>query len=1362
MSTPKSPSNILIPIKLDAFVLNPRVCEGVTPQAKIAPISRPDYVGLRLSNKTIKSDLFSTVDLRYCTPSAKNRRMTDIGNGKTRWNRCGVYLSWILPSVYRTGSMASESATERQEDHLRKGAYPPTAHKAKADYTSPVFRPVPVRWLVVRHMPKRDLSEVPEFEGWIVESDRKTELTDLVASDADVDVDASPYVDPGGSGNSSIDIDKQAGVFIGRKTKVTEWNEEGDAVSRVPLSALNSGNEYFADFQPHNSNVFSLLDTFEYEDSNGKLKCLSKLTANYYVVGWHSDSDHDLFDISADTNTTLGERLKNLRMKLRNEGSQTIKDCLASSEGRRLLCHGAIYNVRYDIDRQPDTIPADKSGAYLNAKMPISFGTTELDSLLAYMKAHENNDRDLKARNAERDITAIQALLLAEDTGPDGWMEAEDEINNHNFSRTSGGGIFHLAGEVGSAEKTSALTSVQIEQLRRLNLVQEDLNLCHRLEPQLRREMFSLWWRNTSHPEEGSFKEKVSKSTSRLKILIKTIKSLRAQIASSSAKLATSTGKQPTLGALPEFYKPRDPTISIGGISSAWPHDFLDPLEVRLDSQIVLCLPAARTFFDSIKTKLPSEFQSTISNLLSEFVHLASKSTYEESNSSWEIPLYHDTDLNPATKDLKRDCWNNRQPWFPLFVEWEVEYWHIPFENWVIEERYDARGRKVTGYGIKPGIDLAEPEDDVNNDRRTLSGRIPILPQIGINLATKIEQLFASTPTSVLDPILSSEERAKLLDNVKTLQFLGFQMTGFIDHMLTRSHGVHFSPNLRRPGQTLEPISSALATSQGFDLEQLELMSDQTHTTPYGGLIDLSDHKFSAFKPCTHGQLRFTKFDIIDKFGQGIHAIEPDLESWRKRPKIYPCVSNFYACETLDNDPKKPNAVLRSTTSDGSCEFVQLPPQINQYARLNSHFVVQDGSSSDSNNTTWRPSNEWDNPVWGWVLVNIVNDSLQLFLHDGIFYREVRLGGPSGSDVEPKWLPFQPPASPPDSSQQQMDHLVSKLSKKDYLEAFILMIKDALNHTLHTPATYSQSLNSLIGRPLALVNTGWSIELAAPPHTNQSDLNNYKPGMTLTGEDGTDQYAFPVKLGDWQRAYDGLIGYFNVPSTAPSNDGSTLDPHTIYTYFCPSSSSTSSPTTLIGTDNYPLLHPFYTSPLTPSNPAVAVSPTNLALQRNKHLLVLSMLIEPFSAVHAYTGILPSRALKLPGWTWQKALQAMATFVYTGPLLMTNDVPTFDKRYVAKGGAAGKGADDEVVPVKSSVRVPVPGSGREWVWLQPYVVEKDGKDGGKKDEGKKKEEKKEEEEVETAFMTLEVGREDGAVGLEPGPYTVLEGYLQLKK
>lgn len=77
-------------------------------------------------------------------------------------------------------------------------------------------------------------------------------------------------------------------------------------------------------------------------------------------------------------------------------------------------------------------------------------------------------------------------------------------------------------------------------------------------------------------------------------------------------------------------------------------------------------------------------------------------------------------------------------------------------------------------------------------------------------------------------------------------------------------------------------------------------------------------------------------------------------------------------------------------------------------------------------------------------------------------------------------------------------------------------------------------------------------------------------------------------------------------------------------------------------------------------------------------------------------------------------------------------------------------------MKSSVRAPVPGSGKEWVWLQPYVVEKNGKDGGKK------EERKEEEEVETAFMTLEVGREDGVVGLEPGPYTILEGYLQLKK
>jgi hypothetical protein len=44
--------NVCVPINLDAFVLHEAVCEGN--KARIAPITQPDYVSLRLENSVIQ------------------------------------------------------------------------------------------------------------------------------------------------------------------------------------------------------------------------------------------------------------------------------------------------------------------------------------------------------------------------------------------------------------------------------------------------------------------------------------------------------------------------------------------------------------------------------------------------------------------------------------------------------------------------------------------------------------------------------------------------------------------------------------------------------------------------------------------------------------------------------------------------------------------------------------------------------------------------------------------------------------------------------------------------------------------------------------------------------------------------------------------------------------------------------------------------------------------------------------------------------------------------------------------------------------------------------------------------------------
>jgi hypothetical protein len=109
---------------------------------------------------------------------------------------------------------------------------------------------------------------------------------------------------------------------------------------------------------------------------------------------------------------------------------------------------------------------------------------------------------------------------------------------------------------------------------------------------------------------------------------------------------------------------------------------------------------------------------------------------------------------------------------------------------------------------------------------------------------------------------------------------------------------------------------------------------------------------------------------------------------------LYPCISDFYEPQVVD-DTQFANTVIQD--NKGQCEFIQLPPQINQDTRLNAHFVKRTADDDpppvvSGTLAPWRPMTEWENPIWGWVVANHAESGIQLFLADGTFYREVRLG----------------------------------------------------------------------------------------------------------------------------------------------------------------------------------------------------------------------------------------------------------------------------------------------------------------------------------------------------------------------------------
>jgi hypothetical protein len=243
-------SCVLVPLKADAFVLNEECCNQN--EFKIAPIVQPAYAFLRLQGHLLESDILDHVDLHATKPAASNQRIYDIGSGRRRDNRLGVYVHWVLPPFYRLGTA---STTEDYVDEIPRGGSGEgnqVPQGSVADPSVPIYRPVPNRWLVTRriapdYLPVAARGKIPEYESWIVQSDAMRKLsTDKSLETIDLEVEASPLVDPNlvDENGNVLDnvINSQGEIFVGKKTRVEDYNT--DTADQDPSVDLNVMSEW--------------------------------------------------------------------------------------------------------------------------------------------------------------------------------------------------------------------------------------------------------------------------------------------------------------------------------------------------------------------------------------------------------------------------------------------------------------------------------------------------------------------------------------------------------------------------------------------------------------------------------------------------------------------------------------------------------------------------------------------------------------------------------------------------------------------------------------------------------------------------------------------------------------------------------------------------------------------------------------------------------------------------------------------------------------------------------------------------------------------------------------------------------------
>ena len=909
MDSDKDP--LLVPLQLQAFILNPAVCNTDRKDdhgARIAPITQPNYTFLRLDNYSIQSDVLNHADLHCAAPAGANPRLTDFSTipPTERRNRQGVYLHWILPQTYRHGLATGNAADvetpqqkNEQEPHDRgpglKISSRDGSHQKQTTQTSEIgessyeFIEPPTRWIVIR---KLDLNTVrpmlarqyfKEYQAWVVESDYIWDLENI-PPEYDLQVDASPFVISLPSSNGKNGVEQHVEVFIGRKTPLEKWTEH-DCVERADLSLPNNSNELFADFQMHNSNVFSILDNFEYFDTSYlQQKYLDEASASYYLLGWHRDEAKDPFCQGEDSHSR-SQTLAHLLMSFQNNKAtddKAVESWLGSDLPTRTCLHAALYDVHWTYDRKPLSVPADEYAGRLRDKtMPIvSLGSNPADALATHLSS-KRMKKDGNTHTPEKQTHMLDTYL-------ERVMESHEDNMGMDFEQSDQTVFYSIPGLNGREPGTAQLDHLQ-SVLKSLNDHQTLIAACRETLQQYRKDIFYLWWKYASdinHKNDQTYhkqsKEKVTDISEKLMECTRRIAYLNktAQKLLESVKIEASTESlEVTTAFEPPFLKRCDPMVVIGDIGNEWPIEFMESrnIQVRLPSQTIRATTSVPIGLADIKSLVEKNFSRQpalrkVNELLEEFWALIPNNAtigplaIPQGNQAY--PQFHDqlSTTQEGTK-LWRDRWEDRQPWLPLYVEWEVEYLQTPFEDWAAEKCCSSHKTTLAASDERSMLLSEEKEKrslgDV--DTRTISGRVILRSHQDSSATAILKQLRAHASTENSETSNADTQNAQAGDEFeKQLErnLLIVSLTGLTDGLLTLRHGTHITPEDSHANNGDGDIitsakPSALFQAAGFSEKIIEMIAGNSSLTPYAASADFSRARFCPFKPVTHGQFRY-------------------------------------------------------------------------------------------------------------------------------------------------------------------------------------------------------------------------------------------------------------------------------------------------------------------------------------------------------------------------------------------------------------------------------------------------------------------------------------------------------------------------
>ena len=608
------------------------------------------------------------------------------------------------------------------------------------------------------------------------------------------------------------------------------WDSDhGPSKRSTTLTVARSTNPYFADFQPQNSSVFSFFDdlkttvadpaptgdgqfwppkSIDFWISNGAI--------TYSIVGYHRTSDFDPLAMPLMPNQSANDRLSVCRLSLKSTtglSPNLVKalDTKLAPGGpavqMRTLCSGTLANIKYSNSSNgafrayPAMVtPGDDIQDAFIRSHPLSLGTNPIDALFGWLRSQPPSS----GKDPQAALMRLQSYILDNNDDLDSQLQAEDLLSTNNFIRDKGGLTWHIDPLPGSGGQAPIqLPDATLDIVRTLNAAQRHSDALQRERQALQSQLFMCWWKyaadvgkSTRATLEVSQKEVVN-----IRTALSTNKSLMSKFATIIKQSKTNLSQFDLTELVePVFAMQNDPTLLIAGAKNAFQPN-PDKLNVRIAGQEkplynygqMQVNNGDRRVIDLLNSKLEATLSPTVWSLTQEA---------QFSHGQQPLPFL----VSPEYLNAG-DTYKDQQGWFPLFIEWQIEYYHIPFEWW---EFAPCGPESRWGYRIK-SKKLADLK--LTDDYRVVKGRSPILPQTSSTLNATLKQVYGKMNPDQLKAALGQTDANDLLQATLGMDYLSTAMSGLTDSLTTLVSEAHFVP-VSFPGGQMRVADEAMASGK--------------------------------------------------------------------------------------------------------------------------------------------------------------------------------------------------------------------------------------------------------------------------------------------------------------------------------------------------------------------------------------------------------------------------------------------------------------------------------------------------------------------------------------------------------------------